>query len=96
MGTTRTAAIREAALKLPPRERARLARAMIESLDEGLEREPGWEEAWTAEIERRSREIAAGTEELIDADVVFREARQELEALHGARRPSRNAVSRRR
>lgn len=89
MGTTRNAAVREAALKLSPKQRARLAHEMIASLEGSPEREPDWEEAWTAELERRSREIGAGTAELTDADTVFRELRRDLGALHEPRRTAR-------
>lgn len=55
--------IREAA-KLPESDRAALAGAMLESLEPTPT--PGVKAAWSREIERRVREIDAGTVELID------------------------------
>ena len=46
------------ALNLPPEERAELAHKLIESLDEGTDKEV--ESAWDAEIERRVSEIKSG------------------------------------
>ena len=49
------------ALALPEKERAALAMQLIRSLDpEGVEKEPGYDEAWKAEIEKRSRSLAEG------------------------------------
>jgi putative addiction module component (TIGR02574 family) len=50
-------------LRLPAEERARLALELIRSLDE--EPEPGADEAWDAEIDRRGAEVDAGTAETI-------------------------------
>lgn len=46
-------------LDLPAEERARLALELIRSLDG--EPEPGTDEAWDAEIERRGAEVEAGS-----------------------------------
>lgn len=51
-------------LGLPEAERARLARELIASLDG--EGEQGAAEAWVRELERRAREVAAGTAGLED------------------------------
>jgi len=56
------------ALGLPPAERARLAHELIVSLEEAPE--PGAEEAWLAEIERRLQDVDAGNGQLEDWDVV--------------------------
>jgi len=51
-----------AVLKLPPEERARIARELIASLDEPRETET--EQAWIDEIERRLQDVDAGTAQL--------------------------------
>jgi putative addiction module component (TIGR02574 family) len=56
-----------AALELPPPERAKLARELLESLDESSE--PGVEQAWLAEVTRRAQELADGTVEPVDWSV---------------------------
>lgn len=48
----------EAALSLPPEERAHLAHHLLHSL-EG-QAEPGADAAWIAEIEKRAHELADG------------------------------------
>jgi putative addiction module component (TIGR02574 family) len=48
----------EKASELPPHDRAELAGLLLESLDE--HRDPGLEEAWAAEIERRMADYRAG------------------------------------
>jgi putative addiction module component (TIGR02574 family) len=58
-----TELIREAA-KLPESDRATLAGVMLESLDPRPT--PEVKAAWSREIERRVREIDAGTVELLD------------------------------
>jgi putative addiction module component (TIGR02574 family) len=50
-------------LRLPAEERARLALELIRSLDG--EPEPGADEAWATEIDRRGAEVDAGTAETI-------------------------------
>lgn len=47
------------AMKLPPEARAALAGSLLESLDTEVDEDA--EAAWTAEIERRLREIDEGT-----------------------------------
>lgn len=46
-------------LRLPTRERARLAELLLASLDEGAE--PGVDEAWAEEAERRLAALRSGT-----------------------------------
>lgn len=60
------------AADLPEHDRATLAGLLIESL-EG-EPDPGVEAAWSVEIERRVREVEAGTARLIP----WEEVRQRL------------------
>ncbi len=52
------------ALDLPSRERARLARELLRSLDGGEDGDAT--EAWTEELRRRLQEVKDGTAELDD------------------------------
>ncbi|HET7275629.1 MAG TPA: addiction module protein [Longimicrobiaceae bacterium] len=61
-------------LKLPRQVRARLAEALIASLDEDSE----IEQAWENEAERRYQRYLAGEEEAIPASQVLAEIRAEL------------------
>jgi putative addiction module component (TIGR02574 family) len=51
------------AMKLAPEERATLMRLLIESVD--AESEPGAEDAWRVEIERRMAELDSGAVQTI-------------------------------
>ena len=53
----------EEAMSLDPQERAALMRLLIEALDP--ETEPGVEDAWRVEIERRMAELDSGSVETI-------------------------------
>jgi putative addiction module component (TIGR02574 family) len=53
----------EQALDLDEKDRARIAGALIESLETCVD--PDAKEAWEAEISRRAEEIEAGTVELV-------------------------------
>lgn len=65
-----------AALELPPRERARLAHRLIESLDGEVSESPSEiERAWAAEIERRVAAYQAGEIDSVPASDVLEEAR---------------------
>jgi len=66
-------------LELPEEERARLALELLRSLDGDPEQ--GIEEAWDAEIERRSAEVDAGTAETI----TLKEYREHVRQRRGAR-----------
>ena len=74
----RTAAedLERAVLSLPAGDRARLARRLIESLDQ----DPEVEVAWEKEIARRVAQIESGEAILIPADEVFSEARRLIDA----------------
>ena len=61
MGSSK--AVAAEALGLPREARADLARQLIESLDDPAD--AGAEEAWLDEIERRHREVEAGTAKLV-------------------------------
>ena len=66
-------ALQEAALDLPPDERASLARKLLLSLDESAEEELA--ETWLSEAERRAREIDRGEVQPVSAEEVRRKAR---------------------
>ena len=61
------------ALKLPESDRVELAVRLIESLDSGSD--PGVDEAWAAEIERRSAASDAGSNATSD----WNDLRQRIE-----------------
>lgn len=71
----------EAAMKLPPEERAALAAKLLESLDDDAVDDDA-EAAWAAEIERRVQEIKAGTARTIP----WEEARARIQKARDARR----------
>jgi putative addiction module component (TIGR02574 family) len=61
-----------AVLGLPAGDRARLAKRLIESLDQ----DPDVEAQWDEEIARRVARIEAGEANLVPAEDVFRKARR--------------------
>jgi len=67
----------EQALKLSERERGQLVARLVRSLephdDEELDPQD-WEAAWSAEIERRMRDVREGASELVDGEAAFRAA----------------------
>ena len=65
------------AMRLPLRERVRLAQRLAASLDDQME--PDVEALWAAEAERRLEELRAGRVKGIDAGEAFRKAREALE-----------------
>jgi hypothetical protein len=74
MATPRTADVLGAALKLPRKERARVAHELLISLDGATDEEV--ERAWVEEAERRWADVKSGKAELFDADAVLRDAAQ--------------------
>lgn len=68
------------ALTLDPAERADLAASLLDSLEDGEDADA--EQAWAQEIERRMREVEAGTVKTIP----WSEARQRILALRDDRR----------
>jgi putative addiction module component (TIGR02574 family) len=64
------------ALRLPRRERARLAQRLISSLDREVN--PDVDKLWLQEAERRLRELKAGNVAGIPAEKVVRKARSAL------------------
>jgi len=65
------------AMRLPLRDRVRLAQQLASSLDDEVE--TGVEALWFAEAERRLEELRAGKVEGIDSDEAFQNARKALE-----------------
>jgi putative addiction module component (TIGR02574 family) len=64
------------ALRLPRRERARLAQRLISSLDQEVS--PDVNKLWLREAERRLRELTSGNVAGIPAEKVLRKARSTL------------------
>ncbi|MBC8042588.1 MAG: addiction module protein [Rhizobacter sp.] len=64
------------AMKLSPRERARLASKLLNSLDANAAENN--EELWTQESEQRYEALASGKVQGIDADTALQEARAKL------------------
>ena len=73
------------ALSLPRHERARVAEALLSSIEEPADRAAA---AWTTELERRSQEVAHGAVQLTPWDTVRAEIRDELEQRRARRSPS--------
>ena len=71
--------LRSEALGLPRKERAGLARELLESLDSPPDE--GAEEAWIDEAERRVAEVDSGQVELEDWDVVRERISARLRAI---------------
>lgn len=65
-------------LELPANERARIARRLIESLDDPTDEvdEEAVETAWKVEIERRIEQMDRGEVEMIPAEEVFARIRE--------------------
>jgi len=68
--------IEKQAQGLSPKERARLAMALIESLDHGQDEDV--EELWLDEAERRLEDYRAGRVEAIPANEVFEKIEKKL------------------
>ena len=68
--------IEKQAQRLPAKERARLALALIESLDQGQDVDA--EELWLDEAERRLEDYRAGRAEAIPANEVFERIEKNL------------------
>jgi len=64
------------AMKLPLRDRVKLAQRLASSLDDQVE--SNVEELWLAEAERRLEELRTGNAEGIDAAEAFARARRDL------------------
>ena len=64
------------AMKLPLRDRVRLAQQLVSTIDS--EAETNVEEFWFDEAERRLEELHSGEVEGIEADEAFRRVREDL------------------
>jgi len=64
------------AMKLPLRDRVKLAQQLVSTLDEQSEAEV--EELWFNEAKRRLKELHAGQVAGIDADEAFRKVSEDL------------------
>ena len=64
------------ALRLPRRQRARLAQRLLSSLDQEVD--PAVDKLWLQEAERRLRELKSGKVAGIPAEKVVRKARSTL------------------
>ena len=74
--STTLSELKEKASQLSEAERAELALSLIESLDGPAD--PGVEEAWRVEVERRIGQIERGEVQLIPGDEVFTRLRRRL------------------
>ncbi len=68
--------LRSTLAALPEADRAELADFLLESLD--VEADPGWAEAWTAELNRRHEAILSGETVGIPAEQVMDELRSKF------------------
>ncbi len=64
------------ALELPPSDRLALATEILESV-EGPE-DPGWTAAWAAELDRRAKDLDAGTAKAVPWEQVKSETLDRL------------------
>jgi putative addiction module component (TIGR02574 family) len=86
MAQITTAELHDLALNLNAEDRAKLATALIDSLGPGpLEKDEGYDEAWTAEILRRSDAIHEGRETTQSAEEFEAEMRGYLVELRSER-----------
>jgi putative addiction module component (TIGR02574 family) len=67
-----------AALALPAKERAKLARGVLESLHQ--EGDPDVDAVWLDEIERRAQEVEDGSANLVDWNIAREQIAQRLKA----------------
>jgi putative addiction module component (TIGR02574 family) len=76
MSTAQTEAIASAAMTLPEKERTKLARDLVASLDGPAD--TGAAEAWDVEICRRIHDIESGKAELLNLDEALARARNRI------------------
>jgi putative addiction module component (TIGR02574 family) len=78
--STRFEQLASDAMKLPVRDRVRLAQQLVATIDEDTETatEKEIEELWFAEAERRLDELRSGSVQGVDAEDAFRNARESL------------------
>lgn len=68
------------ALALSVKERAKLARELLESLHDADEGDVDVDAAWVGEIDRRAREVEDGTAKLVDWESVRDQIAQRLKS----------------
>ena len=73
------------ALRLPRRERARVAEELLSSLEESADEVAA---AWATELERRSRDVAEGRVQTVAWETARSEILKELEERRASRSPS--------
>ena len=73
------------ALRLPRRERARVAEELLSSLEEPADEVAA---AWATELERRSRDVAEGRVQTVAWETARSEILKELEERRASRSPS--------
>jgi DNA transposition AAA+ family ATPase len=73
------------ALRLPSKERARLAHELLLSLELPSDEEPGAEAEWARVIERRVQEVVSGKVKLVSVDEARRSVTERLERVRGQR-----------
>lgn len=78
--STRFEQLASDAMKLPVRDRVRLAQQLVATIEEDTETatEKEIEELWFAEVERRLDELRSGTVQGVSAEEAFRNARETL------------------
>lgn len=78
--STRFEQLASDAMKLPLRDRVRLAQQLVATIEEDTETasEKDIEELWFAEAERRLDELRSGTVQGVSAEDAFRNAREAL------------------
>lgn len=76
MNTAQLESITNAAMTLPERERAKLARDLVASLDGSADISVA--EAWDAEVCRRINDIESGKTDLVDAGEALARARARI------------------
>jgi putative addiction module component (TIGR02574 family) len=76
MNTAQLESITSAAMTLPERERAKLARDLVASLDGPADISVA--DAWDTEICRRINDIESGKTELLDANEIVERARARI------------------
>jgi putative addiction module component (TIGR02574 family) len=70
--------LRDELRRLPAEDRQELAEALYDSLlNDSVD--PEWEKAWGDEVQRRVQDVVNGNVQLLDADDVHAELRQELQ-----------------
>ena len=72
------------ALKLSVNDRARIARELLVSLDEGNQ-DPDAHVLWTAELRKRAEDVLRGNAKLVDAEEVDARVEARLKALRTQR-----------